>query len=92
MQMGFQDHDQMRDFSRILAAFVYSTGENLASSTFLSGVGKFMSDYQTFENLGLEKGIARWVKMLIQVLYLVFLNKVEKQWCINRYKLSKNSS
>ena len=62
MQMGFQDHDQMRDFSRILAAFVYSTGENLASSTFLSGVGKFMSDYQTFENLGLEKGTARWGK------------------------------
>ena len=62
MQMGFQDHDQMRDFSRVLTAFIYSTGENLASSTFMSGVGKAISDYQTFENLGFEKGIVRWGK------------------------------
>ncbi len=64
MQMGFSDNDQMRDFSRVLAAFVYSTGENLASSTFLSGVGKAVSDYQTFENLGLEQGGARWGKQI----------------------------
>jgi len=62
MQMGFQDNDQMRDFTRLLTAFIYSTGENLASSTFMSGVGKAISDYQSFENLGAEKGAIRWGK------------------------------
>ena len=56
MQMGFKDRDQVDDYIRMLTAFVYSTGENLASSTFMSGVGKAISDYQTFENLGLKKG------------------------------------
>ena len=62
MQMGFKDRDQVDDYIRMLTAFVYSTGENLASSTFMSGVGKAISDYQTFENLGLKKGGARWGK------------------------------
>ena len=62
MQMGFKDRDQVDDYIRMLTAFVYSTGENLASSTFMSGVGKAISDYQTFENLGLKKGGERWGK------------------------------
>jgi hypothetical protein len=62
MQMGFKDRDQVDDYIRMLTAFVYSTGENLASSTFMSGVGKAISDYQTFENLGLKEGGARWGK------------------------------
>ena len=62
MQMGFKDNDQRDDFVRILTSFIYSTGENLASSTFMSGVSKAISDYQTFENLGLKKGGERWAK------------------------------
>ena len=62
MQMGFKDRDQVDDYIRILTAFIYSTGENLASSTFMSGVSKAISDYQTFENLGLRKGGERWGK------------------------------
>mgnify|MGYP003325808371 CR=1 FL=1 len=44
MQMGFQDRDQVDDYIRMLTAFVYSTGENLASSTFMSGVGKAIGE------------------------------------------------
>ena len=62
MQMGFQDRDQVDDYIRMLTAFVYSTGENLASSTFMSGVGKAIGDYQSFENLGFKKGAQRWGK------------------------------
>ena len=78
MQMGFEDHDQMRDFPRVLTAFIYSTGENLASSTFMSGVGKAISDYQTFENLGFEKGFVRWGKNIGASFVTVLQNKVVK--------------
>jgi hypothetical protein len=62
LQMGFKDRDQVDDYIRMLTAFVYSTGENLASSTFMSGVSKAVSDYQSFENLGFKKGGERWGK------------------------------
>ena len=58
--MGFTDNDQWQDYLRVVTSFIYSAGENLASSTFMSGVGKFMDDYQSFEQLGLQKGLVRW--------------------------------
>ena len=56
LQMGFEDNDQARDYLRVLSAFILSAGENLASSTFMSGVGKAFNDYQSFKQLGFEKG------------------------------------
>ena len=56
MQMGFRDNDQLQDYLRMLAAFSYSVGENLASSTFMSGVGKAVNDYQNIKQLGAAKG------------------------------------
>ena len=42
--MGFDDNDQARDYLRMLTSFILSAGENLASSTFMSGVGKAFND------------------------------------------------
>ena len=56
MQMGFRDNDQLQDYLRMLAAFSYSVGENLASSTFMSGVGKAINDYQNLKQLGAAEG------------------------------------
>ena len=57
MQMGFKDMDQWEDFIRVLSAFTYSVGENLASSTFMSGVGKAINDYQNIQTIRSNK---RW--------------------------------
>jgi len=59
-EMGFSDNDQWQDYLKITSALIYSFGENLADSTFMSGVGKFIEDYQTFDQLGLQKGGERW--------------------------------
>ena len=40
----------------MLTAFILSAGENLVSSTFMSGVGKAFNDYQNFKQLGIKKG------------------------------------
>ena len=48
-QLGFKDNDQAADYLRMFTAFILSTGENLASSTFMAGVGKAMNDYQNYE-------------------------------------------
>jgi len=56
LQMGFADNDQWQDYLRMLTAFTYSVGENLASSTFMSGVGKAVNDYQSIKQLGAMKG------------------------------------
>jgi len=62
MQMGFKDMDQWEDFLRVLSAFTYSVGENLASSTFMSGVGKAVNDYQSLKQLGAAKGGERVIQ------------------------------
>ena len=62
MQMGFKDNDQFQDYLRVLTAFTYSVGENLASSTFMSGVGKAVNDYQSLKQLGAAKGGSRIVQ------------------------------
>ena len=62
MQMGFKDMDQWDDFLRVLSAFTYSVGENLASSTFMSGVGKAVNDYQNLKQLGAAKGGERVIQ------------------------------
>ena len=49
--------DQWEDYLRVLAAFTYSVGENLASSTFMSGVGKAINDYQNIKTIRSNK---RW--------------------------------
>ena len=76
IQMGFNDRDQAQDFARVLAAFVYSTGENLASSTFMSGISKGIKDYQMFEQLGAVKGTKRWGK---DVFINTFVPSIVKQ-------------
>ena len=58
LQMGFADNDQWQDYLRMLTAFTYSVGENLASSTFMSGVGNAISDYQSIKQLG-GRGLKR---------------------------------
>ena len=62
LQMGFADNDQWQDYLRMLTAFTYSVGENLASSTFMSGVGKAMNDYQSLKQLGVQKGGERIIQ------------------------------
>ena len=59
LQMGFDDNDQARDYLRMLTAFILSAGENLAFSTFMSGVGKAFNDYQNFKQLEHTKGLLR---------------------------------
>ena len=76
MQMGFQDRDQAQDFLRVITAYTLSVGENLASSTFMSGISKGIKDYQMFENLGLKKGSARWGK---DVFVNTFIPSIVKQ-------------
>jgi hypothetical protein len=61
-QLGFQDNDQAADYLRMFTAFILSTGENLASSTFMAGVGKAMNDFQNYEMLGAKKGFERQSK------------------------------
>ena len=61
-QAGFRDNDQVSDFTNYFTAFLLSTGENLASSTFMAGVGKAMNDYQNYEMLGAGKGFERQTK------------------------------
>jgi len=55
-QMGFEDNDQAEDYLRNFTAFLISSGENIASSTFMAGVGKAFNDYQSFDRLGAVKG------------------------------------
>ena len=62
LQMGFADNDQWQDYLRMLTAFTYSVGENLASSTFMSGVGKAVNDYQSIKQLGVMKGGERIIQ------------------------------
>ena len=62
LQMGFADNDQWQDYLRMLTAFTYSVGENLASSTFMSGVGKAVNDYQSLKQLGAMKGGERIIQ------------------------------
>lgn len=59
-QMGFTDNDQWEDHLRHVAAFMYSAGENLADSTFMSGVSKAVNDYQSFRDLPPKKFVQRW--------------------------------
>lgn len=56
IKMGFKDHDQIQDFEKYLAAFMLSVGENIASSTYMAGIGKLVEDYQNYKDYGLEKG------------------------------------
>ena len=49
----------------MFTAFVLSTGENLASSTFMAGVGKAMTDFQNYEMLGAAKGFERQSKQFV---------------------------
>jgi len=65
LQMGFQDNDEARDYLRMLTSFVLSAGENLASSTFMSGVGKAFNDYQNFKQLGAAKGGERMFQGMV---------------------------
>ena len=55
-QMGFEDNDQAEDYLRNFTAFLIASGENIASSTFMAGVGKAFNDYQSFDRLGFVKG------------------------------------
>ena len=56
--------DQVDDYLEYLLHLYIQLVKILASSTFMSGVGKAISDYQTFENLGFKKGGERWGKIL----------------------------
>ena len=64
-QLGFKDNDQAADYLRMFTAFILSTGENLASSTFMAGVGKAMNDFQNYEMLGASKGFERQSKQFV---------------------------
>ena len=64
-QVGFRDNDQVSDFTNYFTAFLLSTGENLASSMFMAGVGKAMDDYQNYEMLGASKGFERQSKQFV---------------------------
>jgi len=64
-QLGFEDNDQASDYLRMFTAFILSTGENLASSTFMAGVGKAMNDFQNYEMLGAAKGFERQSKQFV---------------------------
>ncbi len=64
-QLGFEDNDQAADYLRMFTAFILSTGENLASSAFMSGVGKAMNDFQNYEMLGAKKGFERQSKQFL---------------------------
>ena len=64
-QLGFKDNDQSADFLRMFTSFILSTGENLASSTFMAGVGKAMNDFQNYEMLGASKGFERQSKQFV---------------------------
>ncbi len=55
-QLGFKDNDQWQDYLAMTTAFTYSLGENLASSTFMAGVGKAVNDYQNYKMYGAAKG------------------------------------
>jgi len=56
-QMGFEDNDHgAEDFLNHFTAFLVASGENIASSTFMAGIGKAFNDYQSFERLGPIKG------------------------------------
>ena len=55
-QMGFQDNDQAEDFLNHFTAFMIASGENIASSTFMAGIGNAFRDYQSFDRLGAVKG------------------------------------
>ena len=77
-QLGFKDNDQAADFLRMFTAFILSTGENLASSTFMSGVGKAMNDFQNYEMLGPAKGFERQSKQFVSSFVPTILKQTTK--------------
>ena len=92
MQMGFRDNDQWQDYLRMLTAFTYSVGENLASSTFMSGVGKAVNDYQSLKQLGaMQKVVKELYKVCSpQLLFQVLLNKVVRLLILFKVKIVKS--
>jgi hypothetical protein len=77
-QLGFKDNDQAADFLRMFTAFILSTGENLASSTFMAGVGKAMNDFQNYEMLGPAKGFERQSKQFVSSFVPTILKQTTK--------------
>ena len=50
---------------QILTGMFYSFGDNIGSSTFMSGIGKLVDDYRSFQQLGFAKGLERTTKKAI---------------------------
>ena len=55
-----EDSQRVEVYLGHLLEFTAAIGENLADSSYLSGVGKFMDDYQKFSNYDLQKFAKVW--------------------------------
>lgn len=64
-RMGFNDQNELQDYMQILTGLFYSFGDNIGSSTFMSGIGKLVDDYRSFEQLGFVEGGKRTLKKAI---------------------------
>ena len=65
LQAAYNDHDQWEDATKYLAAFLYSTGENIGNSTMMAGFGKFVDDYQMIKDRGLVSASKEISKKMI---------------------------
>lgn len=54
------DSEQLETYIGYTLEFAAAMGENLADSSYMSGVGKFMDDYQKFSNYDLAKFAKVW--------------------------------